>query len=142
MAQAEHLNLGDSVTFLGHLDPTALRDALCSAQVYVSVPSSDSFSLSTLEAMATGAFPVVSDLVSQNGWIQHGDNGLRVAAGDAGALAEALHAALMDSDLRQRAAERNRAIAEAHGDHARNMLAMEAHYYRLAGKPAAREASI
>ncbi|MPZ50522.1 MAG: glycosyltransferase [Dehalococcoidia bacterium] len=132
---ARELNLGDSVSFLGRLTPQELLDALVTAAVYVSVPSSDSLALSTMEAMAAGAFPVVSDLPSQDGWITHGQTGLRVPAGDDGALADAFHTALTNAELRQKARVANRRRVEMEGNLETNMLLMERYYYVLAGRP-------
>jgi glycosyltransferase involved in cell wall biosynthesis len=132
---AATLGLGESVRFLGRLPAWPLRDALAAAHVYVSVPSSDSLALSTMEAMAAGAFPIVSDLPSQDGWIDDGVKGLRVPAGDAEALTDALHRALTDGELRTRAQALNRAKVEAEGNLEKNMLGMERHYYRLVGRP-------
>ncbi len=134
-ALAERLGLGASVRFEGRVDPAALRHLLDAAHVYVSAPASDSLALSTMEAMAAGAFPVVSDLASQDGWIEHGATGLRVAPGDAAALAEALFTALTRPELRRDAVAPNRAKVEAEGDLEKNMLLMERYYYRLAGYP-------
>jgi len=131
------LQLSDAVRFTGALAPPALRDELARAHVYVSDPSTDSLSLSTMEAMAVGAFPIVSDLPSQDGWIDHGTNGLRVPAGDVPALSEAMHTALTNPDLRWRALAQNRVHVATEGDLTKNMLAMERRYYRLAGRPVA-----
>ena len=131
-ALAGELGLGDAVRFLGRLEPGVLRDALAGAHVYVSVPSSDSLSLSTREAMAAGAFPIVSDLPSQDGWIEHGVNGLRVPARNVERLAEAIEAALNDPELRRRAVEPNRARIESEDVLEQNMLAMEKLYYEVA----------
>jgi glycosyltransferase involved in cell wall biosynthesis len=87
--------------------------------------------------MATGAFPVVSDLASVDGWITHGVNGLRVPPGDIEALTAALVEALTNSGLRRNAVAPNRAKVEAEGLRLPNMLLMERHYYRLAGHPVA-----
>ena len=114
-ALAVELDLGDSVSFLGRLTPEQMRDALSMAQVYVSVPSSDSMPASTMEAMARGCFPVVSDLPSQDGFIEHGVTGLRVTAGDVPTLALALQRALVDATLRHGAVAANRATVEAEG---------------------------
>jgi glycosyltransferase involved in cell wall biosynthesis len=134
-ALAAEIGLRDAVTFLGRLDAVALRDALTAAHVFVSVPSTDSFAVSTFEAMAAGAFPVLSDLPSARGMIEHGSNGLLVPHGDPTSLAEALYQALTDAALRRRAAIENRKRVEADGLTEKNMLAMEQHYYRLAGVP-------
>jgi glycosyltransferase involved in cell wall biosynthesis len=134
---AQELGLYDCVTFMGHLDRQELAQELAKAQVYVSVPASDSLALSNLEAMAAGAFPVVSDLASINGWIVQGVSGLRVRPGDIEALTAALVEALTNADLRRNAVAPNRARVEAEGLRLPNMLLMERHYYRLAGHPVA-----
>ncbi len=132
---AGELDLGDSVSFVGHLDQPSLAVALAGAQVYVSIPTSDSLALSNLEAMAAGAFPIVSDLASVDGWITDGVNGLRVPPGHHVALEAALRRALDDAALRRDAANQNRQLVEARGLRRPNMLLMERHYYRLAGQP-------
>jgi glycosyltransferase involved in cell wall biosynthesis len=139
-ALARRRAAGGSIQFLGRLDQARLRDLLRTAHVYVSVPSSDSLALSTMEAMACGAFPVVSDLDSQDGWIEHRLTGLRVPPRDPEALAENLHLALTDASLRREAAIANRATVEAEGRLDRNMRLMERHYYRLAGHPVSEHA--
>jgi L-malate glycosyltransferase len=133
---AARLGLGGSVEFLGRLAAPDLRDALARSHVYVSVPASDALSLSTMEAMAVGAFPVVSDLPSQE-WIVHRINGLRVPVRSVSALADSLRLALTDTGLRQRAVEPNREKVWQEGRLETNMLLMERHYYRLAGRPLA-----
>src|SRR5206468_344386 len=113
-ALAQELGQENSVRFLGRLEPQSLREALASAHVYVSVPDSDSLALSTMEAMAVGTFPVVSDLPSQD-WIVHQIHGLRVPARDVAALTGAMNEALTNSRLRRGALALNRARVEADG---------------------------
>ena len=140
---ARDLGLGGSVSFLGRLEPVELRDALASAQVYVSVPSMDSMAVSNLEAMAVGAFPILSDLPSLNGWIKDGVNGLLVPPAPSPAqLADALFAALTDANRRKAAVAPNRARVEAEGTNERNMLLLERLYYRLTGHPVSGAESI
>ena len=131
----KRLSLEKEISFPGRVSPDLIASTLASSQLYVSVPSSDSFALSNLEAMAAGAFPIVSNLPSVDGWIEHGVNGLRVPPRDVAALAAAIVQALDDPDLRRRAAIHNRQLVEARGLREPNMLLMERHYYRLAGHP-------
>lgn len=128
---AAGLGLGDNVRFLGFVPHERLLEVLPDAQVYVSVPGSDATALSTLEAMACGCFPVVSDLPSQDEWIVHGETGYRVPVGDILALAHQLIAALKQESLRRSAAPRNRALVEAKGLLEPNMRMLEAWYRRL-----------
>jgi glycosyltransferase involved in cell wall biosynthesis len=124
-----------AIEFLGRVDHETLPGLLTGSQVYVSVPSSDSLALSNLEAMAAGAFPIVSDLPSVDGWIEDGVNGFRVPPRDVEALTDAVVRAFNDPGLRRRAALHNRALVAARGLRETNMLLMERHYYRLAGHP-------
>ena len=128
---AKELSLGSSVQFIGRLSPQEMRDALSGAHVYVSVPFSDSMSASTMEAMARGCFPVVSDLPSQDGFIEHGVSGLRVTTGDFETLATDLQRALVDPELRRKAALINRAKVETEGRLSIQVDRLEAAFYEL-----------
>ena len=129
---AQDLGLAENVRFLGFLDQEALRSALASAHVYVSVPRSDATSVATLCAMAAGCFPVVSDLPTQQEWIEDGVNGLRVPVGDVAALARRLGDALENAALRRDAAPRNRRLVEERGLWETYVPQMETLYRRLA----------
>jgi glycosyltransferase involved in cell wall biosynthesis len=119
------------VSFLGYLGREALRDALASAQVCVSVPRSDGTAVSTLEAMAVGCFPIVTDLPSQEELVRQGENGFRVPVRDAGALAERIVEALGRPELRRRALELNRELVSQRGLLEENMARMEELYRGL-----------
>ena len=43
--------------------------------------------LSILEAMASGSFPIVTDIAANRAWISHGRNGFLVPSGNDKALA-------------------------------------------------------
>jgi glycosyltransferase involved in cell wall biosynthesis len=133
-ALAQRLGLGDNVTFVGFVSQNALRQALAGAEVFVSVPSSDGTSVALLQAMGVGAFPIVSDLPSQQELVEDGVRGFRVPVRDDAALGEAILRALDDHALRSAAVERNRVFVEDYGVTETNMARMEAWYYRLAGR--------
>jgi glycosyltransferase involved in cell wall biosynthesis len=100
-------------SFHGALREDEIARLLQRADVYVSTSLSDSTSVSLLEAMACGAFPVVSDLPANREWIEHGVNGLLFPPGDAPRLAACLIDALADGARRADAATRNQAIVRA-----------------------------
>jgi glycosyltransferase involved in cell wall biosynthesis len=128
---AARLGLGAQVRFIGHAkDQRELAERLAGAAVYVAVPDSDGSSVTLLEAMASGSFPVVSDIPSNREWVAP-DGGLLVPPRDSSALAEALIQALEDPSRRQQAAERNRAFIAEHGAWDRNMARMERAYREL-----------
>ncbi len=130
---ARDLGLAPAVSFVGHLERRELRQALASAQVCVSVPRSDATAVSTLEAMAVGCFPIVSDLPSQVELVEDGVNGFRAPVGDATALAEMIGEALANPELRRRAVDINRELVRTRALWEDNMAEMESWYYRLAG---------
>jgi glycosyltransferase involved in cell wall biosynthesis len=122
------------VRFLGFVPHDHLIDLLPQAHVYVSVPESDATALSTLEAMACGCFPVVSDLPSQDGLITDGVNGFRVPVGDPVRLAEKIALALSKPELRRAAAISNQALVRSQGLLEPNMQILEGWYRKLAGR--------
>ncbi len=101
----------------------------------MSVPRSDATGVSTLEAMAVGCFPILSDLPSQVELVEDGVNGFRVPVGDAAALAERIGEALANPELRRRALHLNRELVRRRALWEDNMAEMESWYYRLAGGP-------
>jgi glycosyltransferase involved in cell wall biosynthesis len=119
------------IEFVGFVDRTALRSAMTEAHIFLSVPSSDGTSVALLQAMATGCFPIVSDLPSQRELIEDGVNGFRVPVHRPDILAERLKQALVDPTLRRAAAEQNRAIVEERGLNENEMAKMEALYWSL-----------
>ena len=118
--------------FLGQLDAAGIAAWLARADLYVSTSLSDSTSLSLLEAMASGAVPVVSDLDGNREWVEDGVGARLFPPGDAAALTLALERALEDETWRARARRHDREVAETRADHARNMGAIEARFQDLA----------
>lgn len=104
------LQLDHEVRFLGALDEAGVAGALREADVYVSTSPTDGASLSLLEAMATGLFPVAPDIPANREWIRHGHNGLLYRPGAADALAEALLQARHEPALREKARAENPGI--------------------------------
>jgi len=89
-AVASELGITGTVTFRGGLQPSGIAAELKRADIYVSTASSDSTSVSLLEAMACGAVPIVTDLAANGEWVRDGVNGRLFRNGDSGALADAM----------------------------------------------------
>ena len=79
--QAAQSGLADRVEFVGRLDAATQAAFYARARWYVSVPRSDSVSVSVLEAMAHGCIPVLSDLPANRELVRDGANGLIVPDG-------------------------------------------------------------
>jgi len=80
LRQAAALGVADRVDFVGRLDATAQACAYARARWYLSLPGSDSVSVSVLEAMAHGCVPILSDLPANRELVRDGLNGLIVPA--------------------------------------------------------------
>jgi L-malate glycosyltransferase len=128
---ASELGIAGSVEFIGFVPrPGRLAELLSRAAVYVSVPSSDGTSVTLLEAMAAGAFPVVSDLLSNGEWIDT-TGGELVPVGAVSELAAAIERGLAEPERRERAARRNLDVVRSRGLWEQNMSRVEDAYARL-----------
>ncbi len=115
-AACRQQGLEDRATFIPGYQTDELPELLGRTDVYVSSSLSDGTSISLLEAMATGTFPVVSDIPANRPWVEHGRNGLLFPPGDDAALANCLAEALEDAQRRAEAALICRQIVLDRGD--------------------------
>lgn len=93
------------------LVPAASHDEILrlfgKARIYIGLSISDGISTSLLEAMAMGAFPIQSCTACADEWIENGQSGLIVPPEDPQKIAVAIHRALTDDSLVDKAAEIN-----------------------------------
>lgn len=115
-ARAQALGLGEVTRFHGHVDHATLVTLLQRAHLFVTPALSDGNNVSLNEAMASGPFPIGTDIPANAQWIVHGENGLLYPPGDAQALARCIETAAADRTLRHVATARNRAIVEQRAD--------------------------
>jgi L-malate glycosyltransferase len=101
------------------------------ADMVVSVPSSDGFPVTVLEASACGVPLVVSRLPYCSEWFEDGDNGLLVPVGETRALVNALLTLARDHELRRRIGIAGRRLVEERADYRRCMDALEIEYRDL-----------
>ena len=110
------------VEFLGGVTDSEMLSNLQGSQIYVSLSRSDGTSISLLEALSCGLFPVLSDIPQNREWIDPAlDNGILVPLDQPKALAAALSRAISDAPLRARAAEINRQLILDRADLQTNM---------------------
>jgi glycosyltransferase involved in cell wall biosynthesis len=81
-ARAQAADLAGRVRFVGRLDATAQAGWYGRARWYMSLPESDSVSVSVLEAMGHGCIPIVSDLPANRELVHDGRNGVVLADGE------------------------------------------------------------
>ena len=131
-----------AVEFLGGVGEEQLRRQLRGSQIYVSLSTSDGTSVSLLEALATGLFPILSDIPQNREWISEGAaNGLLVPLDNPKALAGAIDTAVGDRALRERAASFNRRLVRERADARRNLslLAQDLAALALSGRAGKQE---
>ena len=95
--QAADLGLAGRVRFVGRLDAPTQALEYASARWYLSLPESDSVSVSVLEALAHGCLPILSDLPANHELVRRGENGW-VLRGDALATVTDLDPLLQHAD--------------------------------------------
>jgi glycosyltransferase involved in cell wall biosynthesis len=111
-SEVEQLNVSSSVQFLGRVLHQEMPNLLGQSDIYVSTSPHDGTSVSLLEALASGAFPVVTDIPSNREWISDGDNGFLVPKENENVLAKKIVEAIRDHRLLGEAHEKNRKIVE------------------------------
>lgn len=105
---------------------------LQTAAVSVSPMESDGTPISMLEAMACGAFPVMSDLESIREWIIHGHNGLLFNPDNPEELAACLEEAIDNVPMRQSAQEVNAQLINDRADYVKVMPQVREFYQMVA----------
>ena len=69
------LNLQSRISFIGYITAQEQESNYRKAKYYISIPSSDATSVSLLEAMRYGCYPIVSNLPANREWIIDECNG-------------------------------------------------------------------
>ena len=131
---ANDLNLNDYVSFIGPVHNGKLPEVLGRHDVYLSASLRDGTSLSLLEAMATGLFPIVSNIKANSDWLRHGNDGLLHKVGDADDLANCILQLLSKPDIVAKAVQRNRQLVIEQADRNKNMKRLESIYEDLINK--------
>lgn len=104
---ARELGVAERVELLGAVPHEQMPKYLRGASAYVSTALSDGASVSLLEAMACGTFPIVADIPANREWIEDGRNGFLFPPNDADALARKVEECLNQPGLVAKAREIN-----------------------------------
>jgi len=126
--------LDDCVSFTGRLDNDKLPEVLGGHDVYLSASQWDGTSLSLLEAMAAGLFPIVSDIKANSSWLKHNADGLLHKLGDVNDLAKSILRLRDHPQLAVAAVRGNRRKVVESGDRRTCMKRLEKIYEKLIDK--------
>jgi glycosyltransferase involved in cell wall biosynthesis len=125
------LKVESRVEFKGIVSRKTLIQHYEDADLYVSTSSSDSTSVSLLEAMNFGLIPIVTDIPGNREWIEDGGNGFLFSVSDYEALAKKMVSVINESphwaDLR----EKNEAIIRSRAVWEDNMKTIEDRFSEL-----------
>jgi glycosyltransferase involved in cell wall biosynthesis len=110
--EAKKLNVNSSLQFLGRVPHEEMPNLLARADIYISTSLYDGTSISLLEAMVCGTFPVVTDILSNREWISDGENGFLIPTESEPVLAKRIVEVIRDTKLLAEASEKNRKIIE------------------------------
>ena len=125
------LNLEKEVTFTGKINNTELPKLLQKANIYISMPTTEGVSASLFEAMASGCFPIVTDLPGNSNWINHKINGVLVPCCDEKILADSIIWTYSNHEIMEKAMLENRHFVEENANYAINMKKISEKYHEL-----------
>jgi glycosyltransferase involved in cell wall biosynthesis len=120
-----------AIQFQPFLPADELYQVLNSADIYISCSESDGTSVSLLEAMALGLYPIVSDIPANREWITDGVNGRLFPVGDAHALARVIQNTARSPESWIEVGNRNREIITSRALWPDNMAVVERAMMRL-----------
>lgn len=110
--EVRSLNVSEFVHFLGRIPHDAMASLLSQTDIYVSTSLSDGTSVSLLEALASGAFPVVTDIPSNREWICEGENGFLVPTDQEEVLAKRIIEAVRNKAMLEKSRNENLSLIE------------------------------
>lgn len=114
---AHFLGIEDKVKFVGWLSQKENAEYYAKSKIYISLPKSDSFPISLMEAMSGECIPVISDLPAYKGIMKKGENAL-ILSDEEIAKADYIERVLeLDS---QNILQKNKTFADSYADIEKN----------------------
>ncbi len=119
--EAMDLNVNKSVQFLGRVPHEEMCNLLADTDIYISTSLYDGTSVSLLEAMAAGVFPIVTNIYCNLDWITDNKNGFLFPIDDEGFLAKRIIDAIRNQALLKESRIKNINIIEENGLWSKNI---------------------
>jgi glycosyltransferase involved in cell wall biosynthesis len=124
-------DLTKEINFMSGYDNKSLPQLLHDHDFYLSASLWDGTSISLLEAMSCGIFPIVSRITSNQAWLTDEQDCFMFKCGDAQGLAEKIVQVINCRSLITSAVEKNRHRIEMRADRNTNMLKLEEQYCKF-----------
>jgi glycosyltransferase involved in cell wall biosynthesis len=129
--RAKEKNVDNLVKFLGRIPNDEIPTLLTQCPFYISVPTTEGVSSSLFEAMASGSFPIVTDLPGNRAFINPKQNGDLVQVDNPHALANAIISFLEKPSQYEAALIQNRNLIDKKINRAENMKVFWKKYQEL-----------
>jgi glycosyltransferase involved in cell wall biosynthesis len=110
--EATELTIDNHIQFLGRIPHEEMPSLLARADIYVSTSLYDGTSVSLLEAMGAGAFPIVTDIPSNREWIEDGKNGFLFPVNEEKILVKKILSAIHDKEMIEKARKWNLSLVK------------------------------
>ncbi|HVF24867.1 MAG TPA: glycosyltransferase family 4 protein [Anaerolineales bacterium] len=130
----KELKIGHVVELLPLVSNAYMAQLFRRAQIVVSPSVHDGTPNTLLEGIACGCFPVAGDLESIREWITPDENGLLFDSNSPQSIAEAIVAAIGNTDLRKKAAGLNQTIISTRAEYNHNMERIEKFYNEVGAR--------
>ncbi|GAA0758159.1 glycosyltransferase [Clostridium sartagoforme] len=105
-----NLGIEKNIDFKGFINRKELLNLLGEGLGFISIPTSDSTSVTLLESMINGCFPIVSDVEANREWIKDEKNGLILKEINSQKLSKLMIRVIEDKNLIENARDINRKI--------------------------------
>lgn len=128
---AKILGIQKHTEFIGKIPREDMPQYLVSSTIFVSTSPREGASVSLLEAMACGIFPIVTDIPANREWIKDGDNGFLFPVNDEKILAGQIIKVIQNKTIREKAKKINIEIIKQRALWKNNIKKIEEYYERL-----------
>jgi glycosyltransferase involved in cell wall biosynthesis len=131
--RARQLQIEEYVEFLPHQSHERIAEIFREADIYVSTSRSDGLCVSLLEAMASGLYPIVTDIPGSREVIADGRNGSLIPLDDEVALSETIVDTIRRPQQIPAVIQSNHDLIRGRYEEKKVMLEVEELYRRLSG---------
>ncbi len=128
---SNNLGLQNQIYFTGRIPNSEVSKLLRESAIYFSTPETEGVSASLFEAMASGCFPIVTNLPGTKVFIEHGKNGFLIPVNNSLEISSAIELFLIKPEIFYSGIKKNREFIESNVDLDKNMQIIYNKYLSL-----------